>query len=108
MPITLINTFKVPAEQEEEFLKRWTETTKIYARTAGFLKTHLHRNTGIGNQTFQFINIALWASSEAFIQAHKDYVPGEESIPGIEFHPALFEEIIMNRNLLPVRSTGNE
>lgn len=108
MPVTLINTFKVPAEQEQEFLKRWSETTSVYARTSGFIETHMHRNTGVGNPTFNYINIAVWASSEAFLQAHKDYVPGEESIPGIEFHPALYEEIIMTRNLLLTQSAGKE
>ena len=68
----------------------------------------MHRHTGVGNPTFNYINIATWASSEAFLQAHKDYVPGEESIPGIAFHPALYEEIIMTRNLLPTQSAGNE
>ncbi len=108
MPVTLINTFKVPAEQEQEFLKRWSETTAVYARTSGFLETRMHRNTGVGNPTFNYINIALWASNEAFIRAHKDYVPGEESIPGIEFHPAIYEEVMMTRNLLPTQSAGNE
>lgn len=83
MSVTLINVFELPKDQRDEFLKRWTETTQIYARTEGFLETQLHENTGIGSPTFQFINIALWASNEAFIQAHKDYVPGEESIAGI-------------------------
>ena len=84
MPVTLINTFKVPADQEQEFQKRWSETTAVYARTSGFIDTRLHRKTGVGNSTFNFINIAPRASNEAFIQAHQDYVPGEESIPGIE------------------------
>ena len=108
MSVKLINVFQVPEEQREEFLRRWTETTQVYARTAGFLETHLHQNVGVGNQTFQFINIALWASSEAFVQAHKDFVPGEESIPGISFHPAIFEEVIMTKNLLSGRSDGGE
>jgi len=108
MPVTLINTFKVPTEQEQEFLKRWNETTAVYARTPGFIETHLHRNTGVGNPIFKYVNIAVWASNEAFTQAHKKYVPGEESIPGIQFHPAIYEEVIMIRNLLPTQSNGNE
>jgi len=108
MTVTLINTFKVPPEYEDEFLKRWNETTGIYARTSGFIETHMHRNTGVGNQTFKYVNVATWASDEAFIQAHKDYVPDEESIPGIEFHPAIYEEIIVVKNLLPQKSAGDE
>ena len=108
MSVKLINVFQVPEDQRDEFLKRWSETTQVYARTEGFLETHLHQNTGVGSQTFQFINIALWASSQAFIQAHKDFVPGEENIPGISFNPAIFEEVMMTKNLLPGQSKGDE
>lgn len=101
MTVTMINTFEVPPEHEDEFLKCWSETTGIYSRTSGFIETHMHRNTGVGNPTFNYVNIAIWASPEAFIKAHQDYVPGEESIPGIEFHPAIYEEIMMVKNLLP-------
>lgn len=100
MPVTLINVFEVPTAQEDEFLRRWQETAAVFARTDGFLETHLHRNMGFGNQTFRFVNFALWASVEAFTQAHREYSPGEEKIAGVTFHPALFEEIIMTRNLL--------
>jgi len=113
MPVKLINVFQVPEEHHDEFLKPGSETTQVYARTEGFLeahlhrnKTHLHRNTVVGNKDFEFINIALWASPEAFVQAHKDFVPGEESIPGIAFHPAIFEEVIMTKNLLFVETDG--
>ena len=108
MSVKLVNVFAVPHDQRDEFLKRWTETTQVYARTEGFIETHLHENTGIGNPTFQFINFAVWASNEAFIQAHKDYVPGEESIPGISFHPAIFEEVITMKNLLSAQVDGIE
>lgn len=108
MPVTLINVFKVPTEQEDPFIKTWNETSGVYARTQGFIDTRMHRNTGVGSPMFTFINIAVWASNEAFIQAHKDYVPGEESIPGVEFHPAIYEEIITIKNLLSQRSQGSE
>ena len=89
MPVTLINTFKVPEGQEQEFLTRWSATTAVYARTDGFIETHLHRNMGVGNPTFNFINIATWASSEAFLHAHEEYVPGEESIVSVRANTGL-------------------
>lgn len=100
MPVKMINVFQVPPGQEEEFLRRWNETTSVYARTPGFIETHMHRNTGVGNPTFNFINIAFWASPEAFTKAHENYTPGEESLPGIKFHPAVFEEFITVENQL--------
>jgi len=105
--VKLINVFQVFSEHEDEFLRRWQETTAVYARTDGFIETHLHRNSGVGDQMFQFVNIALWVSKSAFLDAHRRYVPGEESIPGLAFHPALFEEVIVTRNLLPRRSREN-
>ena len=108
MSVTLINVFQLPQDQRDEFLKRWTATTQVYARTEGFIETHLHENVGVGSSTFQFINFAIWASNEAFIQAHRDYVPGEESIAGISFDPAIFEEVVMMKNLLSARSEGTE
>ena len=42
MPVKLINTFIVPKEQEEEFLKRWKETTRHFrTKNSGFIETNL-------------------------------------------------------------------
>jgi heme-degrading monooxygenase HmoA len=98
MAVTLINTFIVPEEQEAEFLKNWKKTTEVYSRTSGFIETHLHRNTGVGDGTFKFINIARWESAEAWRSTHEDYTPGENSLPGVEKHPAIYESIIEVRH----------
>lgn len=95
MPVKLINTFIVPKEQEEEFLKRWKETTRHFRTTnSGFIETNLHRNTGIGDPTFTFINVALWDSAEAWKATHDQYKPKEYDIPGVKGHPSIFEVIV--------------
>lgn len=91
MPVTLLNVFNVPADKEAEFLSHWKQTTEVFRRKKGFIETHLHRNTGVGNQTFQFINIAKWESAEAWRSIHDDYKPTEYSVPGVKGHPAIFE-----------------
>ena len=58
MPVTLINTFIVPEDRAEEFLTEWKKSCDRFSQTPGFIETHLHRNTGVGNGTFRFINIA--------------------------------------------------
>jgi heme-degrading monooxygenase HmoA len=94
MPVKLINVFIVPKEQEEEFLTRWKETTRHFrSKNSGFIETNLHRNTGIGNPTFTFINVALWESAEAWKSTHDQYKPKEYEIPGVKGHPAIFEVI---------------
>ena len=94
MSVTLINTFIVPHDKEAEFLADWKTTAQVFANKPGFIETHLHRNTGVGNQTFQFINIARWASAEAWRSNHDDYKPAEYSIPGVKGHPAIFECVV--------------
>lgn len=94
MAVTLINTFIVPKEQEEEFLRRWKITSAHFQQTDGFIETHLHKNTGAGNATFSFINIAKWQSAAAWKSTHRDYVPGDYSIPGVKGHPSIFECVV--------------
>ncbi len=96
MAVTLINVFMVPADRQEEFLSTWKETANVFqaAKGSGFLETHLHRNTGTGNQTFAFVNIARWESAEHWQRSHDTYKPKEYLIPGIKGHPAIFECVV--------------
>ncbi len=94
MPVTLLNVFIVPEGKEEEFLTEWQKTAAHFSHTKGFLEAHLHRNTGKGNTTFSFINIAKWESPEAWYNSHEDYKPTEYNIAGVKGHPAIFEPIV--------------
>jgi heme-degrading monooxygenase HmoA len=96
MAVTLINVFNVPSEREDEFLGHWRQTASFFrdAPGSGFIETHLHKNTGIGNPTFTFINIARWQSGEHWKRSHDAYVPKEYSVPGVKGHPAIFESIV--------------
>jgi len=94
MSVILINTFIVPEEREAEFLANWKKTTEHFKQRPGFIETHLHRNTGVGNDTFRFINYAKWESAEAWRSNHEAYRPTEYAIPGVKGHPAIFEIIM--------------
>ncbi|MFE7445192.1 antibiotic biosynthesis monooxygenase family protein [Streptomyces chartreusis] len=93
MEATLINVFIVPKHKEEEFLTNWHATSAVYRDGGGLIEAHLHRNTGVGNDTFSFINIARWVSADAWRIAHADYVPGEYAVEGVMGHPSIFENI---------------
>jgi heme-degrading monooxygenase HmoA len=94
MAVILINAFIVPDEQEAEFLRHWNETTSVFKKKPGFIEAHLHRNTGVGNATFKFINYAKWVSAEAWRSTHDAYSPGEYKVPGVKGHPAIYEVIV--------------
>ncbi|MES2190083.1 MAG: antibiotic biosynthesis monooxygenase [Pseudomonadota bacterium] len=106
MPATLINVFIVPADKEEEFLSNWKKTANFFQSTpnTGFIETHLHRNTGAGNGTFTFINIASWDSAEHWKNSHDAYSPTEYLIPGVKGHPSIYECIV---DLVGVGRTGS-
>lgn len=94
MAVTLINVFEVAAESEAAFLANWQQSANTFAQTPGFIETHLHRNTGAGNQTFRFINIARWESAEAWRSSHAAYPPTEYALPGVKGHPAIYESVV--------------
>ncbi|PPR65017.1 MAG: hypothetical protein CFH08_01032 [Alphaproteobacteria bacterium MarineAlpha3_Bin7] len=94
MTATLINAFIVPADKEEEFLENWKKTTDYFSRRKGFIETLLHRNTGVGNQTFMYINLAKWENKEVWNQLHTEFKPTEYNIEGVKGHAACFEPVI--------------
>ena len=94
MTATLINAFIIPEDKEEDFLKNWKKTTDHFSRKKGFIETLLHRNTGVGNQTFMYINIAKWDSKETWDLLHTEYRPTEYNIEGVKGHAACFEPVI--------------
>jgi len=94
LAVTLLNVFSVPEHLEAEFLKNWQKSADRFSRTPGFIETHLHRNTGVGNGTFRFINIARWESADAWHSSHAAYPPTEYAIPGVQGHSAIYECIV--------------
>ncbi|HYQ67606.1 antibiotic biosynthesis monooxygenase family protein [Actinophytocola sp.] len=52
MPVTLINSFTVPPDKEEEFLEVWRGTIDHFTTAPGFIHARLHRNTGLTDTTF--------------------------------------------------------
>ena len=96
MAVTLINVFLVPRDREGEFLTTWKETADFFQASAdsGFIETHLHKNTGVGNATFAFVNIARWETAQHWRNTHDAYSPKEYLIPGVVGHPAIFECVV--------------
>lgn len=105
MAVTLINVFTVQPDKEEEFRRNWQKSADTFSRTPGFIETHLHRNTGVGNGTFQYVNIARWESADAWRDSHAIYPPTEYQIEGVKGHPAIFDCVVdLYRNGEPGRA----
>jgi len=91
MPITLINSFVVPADQEDEFLRTWRDTIGHFTAAPGFIRTRLHRNTGLNDTTFQYVNVALWEDVESYRAVFRDFTPAGQRVSGVKAYPGLFE-----------------
>ena len=91
MPVTLINSFTVPPDKEEEFLETWRSTIGHFTAAPGFVQARLHRNTGLNDTTFQYVNIALWEDADAYRAVFQNFTPAGQRIPGVRAYPGLFE-----------------
>lgn len=93
-PVTLINSFVVPAGREAAFLELWTQTSEFFRAQPGFVALRLHRALS-PNASFRFVNVAEWTSAQAFAAAHAvDRFHELVALPGWrEFasSPALYE-----------------
>ncbi len=64
--VVLINPFEVPQETSDEaFLAGWQSAAEHLRRQPGFIDAQLHRALS-PDARFRFINVAHWASPEAF------------------------------------------
>ncbi|WP_433513175.1 antibiotic biosynthesis monooxygenase family protein [Nonomuraea sp. CA-143628] len=91
MTITLINSFTVPPDKEEEFLQTWRGTIDHFAGAPGFIQARLHRNTGMNDSTFQYVNIALWEDVETYRAVFRNFTPAGQRVDGVKAYPGLFE-----------------
>ena len=65
-PFNLLNKFTVKPEDVNQFLKVFTDTSKMFKQQPGFISAQLHRGIG-GSSTF--FNYVVWESAEHFKQA---------------------------------------
>jgi heme oxygenase (mycobilin-producing) len=90
-PCILINPFEVPPGREEECLQGWEKARAYLAQQPGYISTRLHRALSPGAR-FAFVNIAEWASPEAFqaamaSEAFQELIQGMADFP---HYPALY------------------
>ena len=93
-PLVLINSFEVPPDADDEFIRGW-EAARDYLQTqAGYVDTALHRAV-MPNAEFRFVNVGRWASPQDFQAAIQS--PGfQEASKGLAAyrpHPGLYEVI---------------
>ncbi|MGZ4233024.1 MAG: antibiotic biosynthesis monooxygenase family protein [Solirubrobacteraceae bacterium] len=90
--VTLINPFEVPAGEDNEFVAGWERANDHLSKRPGYLATSLHRCVG-PDAEFRFVNVARWASAEAFTAAIND--PAFHAAAHVPYpaHPALYTAI---------------
>ena len=93
MSYKLINLFTVPAGEEEAFLARFKAIAERFAGQPGFGGTELHRNAGVGDPTYTFVNVAVWESAEAWQTALPKILAGSGGLGGVVPKAALYESV---------------
>lgn len=68
-PVTLMNSFRVPAARDAEFHALWVRTSHYFRRQPGFRSLRLHRAVS-DDAVYRWVNVATWESEAAFRAAH--------------------------------------
>ncbi|MFD9796020.1 antibiotic biosynthesis monooxygenase family protein [Streptomyces sp. NPDC059070] len=95
-PVTLVNTFTVPEERQEEFLALWRRDAAYFQRQPGFVSTQMHRGVG-GSRVL--VNIAVWESAAHLAAAHagtRVHPVGEGYPEGCTVSPHLYEKVAVD------------
>ena len=94
MSLTLVNLFSVPPDEADAFAERFRAVAEKLEGLAGFERTELHRNAGVGDPTYQFVNIATWASAEAWQAALPQIIAAASGgLGGVVPKAALYESV---------------
>ena len=91
-PVTLINSFEVPAAQAGAFIAAWEQTRDYLQTQPGYLETALHQAL-TPDADFQFVNIARWRSADDFAAAIQSpgFRASAAGLAGYQPHPALYQ-----------------
>jgi heme-degrading monooxygenase HmoA len=90
--VILINPFEVPQENDDEFLRGWTQAADFLRQQPGFISARLHRALS-PDARFRFINVAEWESPEHFQKAVGNEEFRRMAAGAAPSYPALFEVI---------------
>ena len=90
--VTLINPFEVPPADDHTFVASWDAAREHLSRQPGYLDTTLYRAVQPGAR-FRYVNIAHWASADAFASAVAD--PAFRAAARVPYpaSPALYEPL---------------
>jgi heme oxygenase (mycobilin-producing) len=90
-PVVLINAFEVPEGEDEAFLDGWERKREFLRAQEGYLSARLHRSLS-PDADFRFVNVALWASEQAFRDATSQPEFRAAPVP-FRSHASLYEVV---------------
>ena len=68
-PVTLINSFVVPADRDDAFYALWTQASIYFRARPGFMSLRLHRAL-TPDADYRYVNVANWSTRHDFNAAH--------------------------------------
>ncbi|WP_298425688.1 antibiotic biosynthesis monooxygenase family protein [uncultured Kordia sp.] len=90
----LINPFEVPAGKLEASIKYWEACRDFLKTQPGYISTKLHQSIK-DDAKFELINVAVWESPKAFMEATKKMMQQPNIVPvdGLKPTPSLYTVI---------------
>ncbi|SNZ01174.1 antibiotic biosynthesis monooxygenase family protein [Flagellimonas pacifica] len=89
--VVLINPFEVPEGKLEESIKYWEACRDFLKKEPGYISTELHQSIK-DDAKFELINVAVWESPKAFMEASKKMGKelGVAPTEGLKANPSLY------------------
>ncbi len=95
MPVTLINAFEVPVNDEAVFLEQWKQTSAQVKGRKGFVETRLHRALK-DDARFLYVNVAIWENEELYHAAFRTIEVHEGKDANVHANPALYRVVVQS------------
>lgn len=90
----LINPFEVPVGKLDASIKYWEDCRDFLKTQPGYVSTKLHQSIK-DDAKFELINVAVWESPKAFMEATKKMMQQPNIVPveGLKPTPSLYTVI---------------
>lgn len=96
-PVTLINSFVVPADRDDRFFELWTEASTYFRAQPGFVSLRFHRAV-TPDADYRYVNVASWATLSDFQAAHTTdefrRIVTSDAWKEFPANPALYEVVV--------------
>ncbi len=87
-PFTFINIFEIAEKDIDQFVSDWQSRSKIMGQMPGAITATLYKSV-LPENKFQLVNVSLWQSYNAFLDATNDQTYAKRLSDDLDHTPSI-------------------